>query len=218
MYDGEQTYKLENGVLTILNQLYSIDKDFLEHEREDIYEIVFECDDVDFSIFKMDKLKSVKKIDFSKCSKLNKIPKKLLENYICLEEVIFPNNEELVIEEDAFSYCSKLSNVILPKRLKKVCMHAFSYSSLPKISINSGIIEDYAFSGSRDIFEVELGENVKVLGIGNFKYVNKITINNPYLRYDCIRDNCVHILGDAREVYIMDANNPNLMPKRNGDK
>lgn len=60
MYDIEQTYKLENGVLTILNQLYSIDKDFLEHEREDIYEIVFECDDVDFSIFKMDKLKSVK--------------------------------------------------------------------------------------------------------------------------------------------------------------
>ncbi len=98
----------------------------------------------------------------------------------------------LVISDNAFEGCTKISSLSLPSSLKYIGVSAFDdCDSLTSISIPNNVIEigNGAFYGCDNLREINIGAAVKIIGNSSFSGCNELR--------QCVIPNMVEEIGDS---------------------
>ena len=125
------------------------------------------------------------------------------------------------IENNAFSYCSKLQNIEIPDAVTSIGSYAFqNCEAMTSAKIGNGVetVNGYSFSGCSSLNEIVIGSKVKVINQNAFEgciALSSITIPQTvtniqdYVFYNCTSLNEVNISDSNTELILgSNGNNP----------
>jgi hypothetical protein len=125
------------------------------------------------------------------------------------------------IENNAFSYCSKLQSIEIPDAVTSIGSYAFqNCEAMASAKIGNGVetVNDYSFSGCSSLNEIVIGSKVKVINQNAFEGCSALssiiipqTVTNikDYVFYNCTSLNEVNISDSNIELNLgSNGNNP----------
>lgn len=86
-----------------------------------------------------------------------------------ITDLTLPDNDSLVIDDGAFTYCDRMNRITFPKKFKMLGESAFESTPVNgDLYLNAGYVGDYAFRNSMNIGSVKFGTELKTLRGGAF--------------------------------------------------
>ena len=134
--------------------------------------------------------------------------------YLILVKAISTEISSCVIHQDAriimpnaFSYCEKMNDILLPQNIVCIGDYAFSdCTSLKSINVHSGImhIGRYAFSNCRYLKTINIPETIQTIEAGTFYNCESLGKIDIHKRITHIKKDAFHGCIQLKGVYIQD--------------